>query len=236
MWHPPFLTTALLPSTATHRPWGTGACPTYIRLFKIPDFHCFSSSRLTVSLQESEGRLLLSRKQNEAAKLKRKNVKQHWRQVVRTGPAPGDAWASSSPPTCLKCASGPTQQWQDIAASKRHWGWLVSRKLPIFISQFFILLSMVFNDLRRTWQADPSYSSCHELCALSSVGCVAVHSLISLFIKTKVVSQILECVSRYEHEIRAAFLPPSPWSSWDQTPGQAKHQLLLSHSQNGIQH
>lgn len=135
MWHPSFLTAAFLPSRATHRPWDAGACPTYIRLFKIPNFHCFSSSRLTVSLPRVRGETLIKQKAKWSSKIKKeKNVKQHWRQVVRTGPAPGDAWASSSPPTCLKCASRPTQQCQDIAASRKHERWLVSRKLSIFLS------------------------------------------------------------------------------------------------------
>lgn len=154
-------------SPATHRAWGARTYSTYIRLFKIPGFHCFSSSRLTVPLQEPEGRLLWSRKQKEAAKLERKNVNQHWRQIARRGPASADAWASSSPPRCLRCASGPTQQWQAITALKgTEEGWSAESFSSFFLN-FSYLLSMFFNDLKRAGQADPSYSSCP--CALSSV-------------------------------------------------------------------
>lgn len=41
-------------------------------------------------------------------------------------------------------------------------GWS-ARKLLIFLSPFLKLLSMVFNDLQRAGQADPSYSSCPRI-------------------------------------------------------------------------
>lgn len=130
-------------SPATHRPWGAGTCHTYI----TPGFHCFSSSRLTVPLQEPERGLWLSRTQKEAAKLKRKAVKQHWRQMVSRGPA---QLMLGLPPPLQHVWDVPQDQHstdrllQLLEDSEDGWS---AESFPSFL--IFLQLSIAFNDLKK---------------------------------------------------------------------------------------